>query len=292
MPKDYVLYHAGCADGFGSAYAAWTVLRDEAEYLPVSYGYPPPDLKDARNIYLLDFAYPLEELEKLKAQASGEFVVIDHHKTNTHLEDLDYAIYEQDRSGAVLAWDYFQEGDKPTPALLEYIEDRDLWKWNLEYSSEINAALQSYPKSFDVWIMLDTRMEMEIMGLIDEGQAILRFQNQLVESIVRNAQPTDFYGYKGVPVVVTPILHSEVGHALLQKYPDAPFSVTYRDTIQGKLDLKPVRTYSLRSEDSREDVSKIAKENGGGGHRNASGFETELTSRVKYGGLASSFIED
>ena len=37
-------------------------------------------------------------------------------------------------------------------------------------------------------------------------------------------------------------------------------------------------TYSLRSMDDRMDVSEIAKDNGGGGHRNAAGFRVkELT---------------
>jgi nanoRNase/pAp phosphatase (c-di-AMP/oligoRNAs hydrolase) len=31
--------------------------------------------------------------------------------------------------------------------------------------------------------------------------------------------------------------------------------------------------YSLRSEDSREDVSEVAKQFGGGGHRNAAGYQ-------------------
>lgn len=42
MMKTYVLYHAHCADGFGAAYAAWLKLGNDAQYVPVKYGDPPP----------------------------------------------------------------------------------------------------------------------------------------------------------------------------------------------------------------------------------------------------------
>ena len=44
-----------------------------------------------------------------------------------------------------------------------------------------------------------------------------------------------------------------------------PFAACYWDTPNG-------RSFSLRSTDAGEDVSEVAKQYGGGGHRNASGF--------------------
>lgn len=32
--KPLVIYYANCADGFGAAFAAWTKLGDDAEYVP------------------------------------------------------------------------------------------------------------------------------------------------------------------------------------------------------------------------------------------------------------------
>ena len=55
-------------------------------------------------------------------------------------------------------------------------------------------------------------------------------------------------------------------HELLKLYPDAPFATCWSRSGDR---LK----YSLRSEDSRMDVSEVARGYGGGGHRNASGFE-------------------
>jgi nanoRNase/pAp phosphatase (c-di-AMP/oligoRNAs hydrolase) len=48
-----------------------------------------------------------------------------------------------------------------------------------------------------------------------------------------------------------------------------PFAAGYQD-------IGTRRNWSLRSTDAGEDVSKIAEQLGGGGHRNAAGFSTTL----------------
>jgi hypothetical protein len=53
----YVLYHSNCYDGFGAAYAAWKKFGDEGtKYLPVSYGFPPPEMPDAKAVSIVDFS--------------------------------------------------------------------------------------------------------------------------------------------------------------------------------------------------------------------------------------------
>ena len=39
-----VLYHAGCDDGFGAAYAIWLKYGNQADYIPVQYGQPFPEV--------------------------------------------------------------------------------------------------------------------------------------------------------------------------------------------------------------------------------------------------------
>lgn len=60
-------------------------------------------------------------------------------------------------------------------------------------------------------------------------------------------------------------------HEMLSKYPDAPFTACWFRRADGQIQ------YSLRSEDSRLDVSEVAKSLGGGGHRNAAGFQQATT---------------
>src|SRR3989344_3757446 len=40
--KIAVLYHGGCPDGFGGAYAAWKKFGNMAEYIPLKHGKPAP----------------------------------------------------------------------------------------------------------------------------------------------------------------------------------------------------------------------------------------------------------
>jgi len=51
---------------------------------------------------------------------------------------------------------------------------------------------------------------------------------------------------------------------------DRPFGTYYIDRHDGK------RQWSLRSRDGGVDVSEIAKAHGGGGHKQAAGFEESL----------------
>ena len=53
---DCVIYHAECTDGFGSAYAAWKLLGNRAEYHACKHGTPPPEVK-GKNVVILDFSF-------------------------------------------------------------------------------------------------------------------------------------------------------------------------------------------------------------------------------------------
>lgn len=278
--KTLVLYHADCADGFGAAWAARKSLGDTAAYVPVQYDKPYPSEIDSgtvENLYILDFSYPLDTMETLRIRVKN-LVVIDHHETAREPLELFRkgcpfrgeccpaadernveVIFDQQHSGAVLAWRYFHPG-KPLPALLDYVEDRDLWRWKFVCSREVSAALRSYPMEFEIW----DRLAMSGDQLPREGEAILRAQAQQVEAHIRSASLKHIGGYE-VPVVNATVLMSEIGEALCERFPDAPFAATFfvrEDNL---------RVYSLRSRNGF-DVSEVAKKLGGGGHKAAAGF--------------------
>lgn len=268
----YVLYHANCPDGFGAAWAAWKRLKGEGViYIPVRYGEPLPEIPNAQEVYILDFSYPRDVLEELAQRV--KLLVIDHHKTaKDALEGFPHAIFDMSKSGAVLAWEYFHP-DKQVPKLLEYIQDRDLWKWELPKSREVNAALRAYSIDFDVMDELSVKV---ILGdLAKEGEGILRFVQSEVVRIADRAVLSDkaFPGYK-VPIVNTTAFQSEVGEELLKRYPDSPFAATYMVHLYGKV------VWSLRSRGDF-DVSEIAKARGGGGHKAAAGFIADIADSLE-----------
>ena len=92
--KPLVIYHNSCADGFAAAFAAWTGLGDEAEYVPMQYGKEDESfwrLEDGqfdsefqilnREIYILDFSFSKWVMEGLFSLAKC-VVWLDHHASS------------------------------------------------------------------------------------------------------------------------------------------------------------------------------------------------------------------
>ena len=265
MTKIYVIYHSRCADGFGAAWAAHQGLRrrglrTEVEFVPASYGDAPPEVQPGSKVFVLDFSYPRDVMDKLTL--SCEVLLLDHHATAIReMEGANYCHFDMGKSGAHLAWRHFCPDEEP-PDFILYIEDRDLWKWRLPDSREFSAALASYPMSFDVW---DT---LEVPQLAQEGRAILRYQESMVEAIAHQAIWKDVAGYH-VPVANSPVLQSEVCEALLAQHPDASFAAAFHQRSAD--DDSAGQKWSLRSRPGF-DVSQVARQFGGGGHPQAAGF--------------------
>ena len=264
IPKDEmkttvnVLYHRDCADGFGAAWAAYQRLGNAGvRYHSCAYGEPPPEMEPGSTVYILDFSFSRSIM--LKLMDRHEIFLIDHHETaEEEIGDLPGCNFDRSHSGAVLAWLWFHEESK-MPEILLYVEDRDLWKWELPDSRNVSAALESYPKDFGVWDQLDAGK------LAQEGEAILRNNRLQVERIVEHSSWREIAGWR-VPVVNTLLLASEACEALLERFLDAPFAAAYHDRGDQ-------RKWSLRSY-GEFDVSHVARSLGGGGHPHAAGFLT------------------
>jgi oligoribonuclease NrnB/cAMP/cGMP phosphodiesterase (DHH superfamily) len=272
--RPLVIYHAGCWDGFCAAWVARKALGD-IEAVPAHYGTPPPDVK-GREVYVLDFSYSLEVMAEMASRSSA-FTVLDHHKTAERaLADLEAmfithnmagrARYSVDQSGARMAWEFFAHiggwlGMR-SPWLVDYTEDRDLWRHALPDSENINAALRSYPLDFALWDEFSDSVGQREM-FKREGEAIRRRERQIVADHIRHAREVEMDGHR-VDVVNATVLFSEIAGELAK---GRPFGACYFDRYDGK------RQWSLRSDDGGVDVSAIAKAHGGGGHMRAAGFE-------------------
>jgi uncharacterized protein len=264
-----VIYHKDCADGFC---CAWLMRRawSDAEFLAAQYGDPPPDVAD-RHVFILDFSYKRDVIIEMSQKARC-LVVLDHHKTAlAELQGLSAGSdaglirFDMAKSGGRLTWEYlqvrFQGWDRlPAPWLVDYTEDRDLWRWKKPQSREVNAALRSYPFDFDVWNQLHSFRSPDTLAT--EGEAILRAERQLVASHVARAVETEVAGYRVLAVNAT-VLQSEIGNELAK---GRPFGATFFVRGDG------ARVWSLRSDDAGLDVSEVARRRGGGGHPRAAGF--------------------
>lgn len=278
MFRPLVIVHGKCFDGFTAAWVMWQYMfGNDADYHFALYGEPPPEV-DGRNVYMFDFSYKRDVMIDLMSRAKT-FQCFDHHKTaEKNLVDLPTSethrvLFDMTKCGARLAWE-FACPDVKVPSLVDYVEDRDLWKWELPYTQEKNAVIASYEMTFENWEFLHSRfLAIDSCTIVEEGSALLRAKKQFIRLMCENAReatlPEQFGKFAGESCLIVNAPYyaiSEVCHELANKY---GFAVGYFQRKDGKWQ------YSFRSTpESGIDVSAIAEVIGGGGHRNASGAES------------------
>jgi len=269
MKFDLVLYHAlsatkPCTDGFGAAWAAYK-SNPAIQHVGVQHGPEMrwPDVTD-RKVLIADIVPPRSELVAMHEQAD-ELVVLDHHKTaQAALEGLEYCIFDMNRSGAMLAWEYLHPG--PPPLLIEYVQDRDLWRNSLPQIEAVSTYINSVPTTFSDWDVLAVNIEdpERRASVMRAGKSLLDYKMAQVHEIVENAVFIDTaIGPCGV--VNSPINQSEIGNILATKCNG--WSTVW--WLMGHTVHFSFRSIGI-------DVSAVAKVMGGGGHRQASGAEVPM----------------
>ncbi len=263
-----ILYHGGCPDGFGGAYAAWKKFGDSAEYIPVTYGLPTPEGLEGHEIYFIDFCYPKPIMDTLVKNAAS-MTVLDHHLgVKDVVESMPNYVFDINRSGATIAWSYFHP-NTPVPLLLQYVTEGDLWRFALPNSHSAIAYAYANTFSFEAWDELAKRFDNpeELKRIIERGDIYLEYRAVLIEQIAQKAVLVSFEGYECYLASATHIFASDVGNLLARtKPPLALVANLYGDVLN----------ISLRS-DTSIDISIIARKYGGNGHPHAAGF------RVKWG---------
>lgn len=304
---DVCLYHFPCDDGFASAWIARKRWPDLV-MAPTNYGqmFPHVDFR-GKNVLIADFSYKPDAISELMMSfGARSIVMLDHHKTaqadlkdfavemcggaKFTASDIDGAFrdmaqldrpavlarFDMERSGASLTWE-FCFPDEPMPKLIRHIEDRDLWRMKLPNTRAISLFLRSYSYDFDVWTRVAEELGNDLSGgglyvseLIREAAGIERFYDQKIAEMLPTATLKSIGKWKNIPVAHAPYAFaSDLANEMLKTHPGAPFAAVVVDAYGG-------RTYSLRSEDSRQDVSEVARTFGGGGHRNAAGFRVPI----------------
>lgn len=314
--KPLVIYHDNCADGFGAAFAAWLKFGDEAEYVAAQYNrkdeaWRTDENLDLRDVYILDFSYPKEDMEYLFSVAK-KVIWLDHHKTafeaygvkpnkpgkhyysggSLGIDSSKHVVMlDNNKSGAMIAWEYFHPG-KEIPMLIKHIDDYDRWIFKLEGTKEFNKALWSYaPWTFEQWRRFLPIGDLDNLGAMkSEGAAILRAHDQNVQAVVKGAALRCSFdktlGYEekfkteqwqdnldGLAANCPPHLASDVGHQLAKQ--SGTYGLLWYINKEGKCFC------SLRS-NGDYDVSAIAKAFGGGGHKNAAGFEIDIQTLLEW----------
>lgn len=255
------IYHKDCYDGFGAAWVHRRANMDlqNVKYFPAAYQTEPPwDLVKGSLVILADFSYKRPVLEEIK-KLSERLVIYDHHKTaQEDLEGFPDAHFDMNRSGAGMLADLFNDRNW----LVDAIEDRDLWRFKHYGTKAIVASLSVIPFEFDAWNRFFVDGYDDALA---RGGGILLYIRNFGKKAWEHRRLETIAGFV-FPVINIPYMNCSDHLDQLMELEKWDRAASFFQRGDGYWQ------FSLRSR-GEFDVSAIAKKFGGGGHKNAAGFE-------------------
>jgi oligoribonuclease NrnB/cAMP/cGMP phosphodiesterase (DHH superfamily) len=258
-----ILYHGGCPDGFGAAYAAWKKFGDSADYIPVRYNEPIPKHIEGMTVYMIDFCYPKETMDQLSALAQS-VTVLDHHEgVREVVESMPSHVYDAERSGASIAWNYFHP-DTALPTFLKYVQDADLFKMLPDDARAIISYTYAQPWHFDTWDAFVRNVDdpAERAKMVERGSVYQEYFKLLSHQLANSAELVLFEGYECYLAAAEKMFVTDVGDQLRTKRP--PLALIARVGATGL-------RVSIRSDDS-VNAAVLAQKYGGNGHPKSAAF--------------------
>jgi oligoribonuclease NrnB/cAMP/cGMP phosphodiesterase (DHH superfamily) len=274
-PKDIniIIYHNPCMDGYASAFIAqYYIKSNNLKLIPKLLDGKSIDINEIKDKNVLMVDIVCENYEEIYSYAKT-LIILDHHKTNQDkLKNVSYAHFDMHKSGVGLAWEYFNE-DKDMPLFLKCIQDRDLWTWIIpesryfcdylyeevnysDHNFEVLTSLMNNPENLNEYYNIGKILNKIKMKNIE---TLVKFTSKLIEVNIEENK-YNIYIYNTITDV------SDIGNYVMENL-NCDFVVVWNFNH-----MNNTYKYSLRSIDSKIDISCIAKIFDGGGHRNASGF--------------------
>ncbi len=271
MKNIIVIYHKNCMDGTASAWVAYEKYGETAQYIACDDRVNLPEYVTAHKIlsgvevYVIDFCYPKDVLLDLQTKVK-KLVVLDHHVTaKDAIESVEHYVYGVEKSGAMLAWEYFFPS-LPVPLAIQYVSDSDTWTHKMPNYEYVNSYIYKTDSTFDMKSFSDLVAELEdatkFTKIQEIGKVLREVHMSAVNSYVNKAELISFLGYQVYVVNAPSEIKSELGRALAEK--TNSFGVVYYFYDKNW-------RFSLRSVPDF-DASAVAKSVGGGGHKNAAAF--------------------
>ena len=237
-----VFYHANCNDGAAAAAAAYLLLGNRAQYIPLQPRgtIALPTIRH-KNVVVLDVSFSASRTFDALANCKS-FRVIDHHvSAMKELSSIpaDYKTFDMKRSGATLAWSFFHP-DKPIPKILEIIEARDLWRYDLlsdpREAQTIAASFLAYEPSIKYFVSLYKQEaqhgpafvtnKLLTLGSIVESVVLEHCQKMAARAVMTRIKPWN------IPAVVVKSnsLRSDIANYLLSTFPEAKICAVFNTT--------------------------------------------------------------
>jgi uncharacterized protein len=294
---DFVIYHDFCSDGTACLWIIEDFCNSKTTYIPIGSGQI-NRLTDeniiekfsGKNVIFADIIPTKEQFNILKKNC--HFVtIIDHHLSSLNVfedyVDQDYnsvnyvgphhnVFIDMNKSACQMVWDYFYH-DVERPWAIDYIGDRDLYKFELPNSKEINLAMFKLRLINPTGLtQLTNYSDADKCELIEKGTVYLTEENLQCMKWGKNAKYCKFYVndqiYDIWSLSCPSALRSCVGNFMcgtkLPNENNPDFTIIWRLSTD-----KSEYWISLRG-NGKHDLDAIAKQldSTGGGHYDASGL--------------------
>lgn len=301
MTKKAIIYHDSCNDGMCSLCVTLEALKKESNdivLIPAQYKkeeliFNRADLLKDREAVFLDFNLEPELMDRFMPLVKNT-TVIDHHKTSlnnynnyiTHQKDgftyLKYRencslILDMNRSGALMAWDYFNS--KPAPKLVEYISDGDLYRFKDENTIPFLSRLSAEEKTLEKFQELLVAPDNVIQQYIKEGSLLAKQFNQICEGFLSKVTDIeiDINGkiYQGsiVPCGGDSSIRSRVGQLIYDK--NNTFAALISKITDKEVEIS-FRSSNIEKNGEIYSILPIVSHFGGGGHETAGAIQISL----------------
>ncbi len=260
-------------DGYASG-AIVKSMFPECKMYKINYNmvFPWDIIEEGEDIYMVDFGLqPFNDMTKLADITKLHW--IDHHKTSfenakKYAPIFETVVVEDGKAGCELTWDHFYP-DKDMPNHVRYLGRYDVWDHTDPNTLPFQYGMKTIdtdPDEQTLWLLLFS--DYFVNDIIDRGKIIMKYEKIQNKNLVNNISFVliSIAGYNAICVNKL-FTNSKVFDSIYDpKKHDIMITFGYTGSSW---------TTSLYSEKDHIDVSEIAKKFGGGGHANASGFQSE-----------------
>lgn len=240
------------------------------EYIAINYShnFPFDKIRPNEEVVIVDFSLQKDgDFDRLLS-ITKRVVWIDHHKTaiekHAHLSAQIAGIRRDGTAGCELAWEYYYPYAS-VPVIVQLLGDYDVWAFRYgEDTNQLQAGIRLYgstnPESsnWDKWLNPGYLPKEEIKA----GEVALTYRDNYYAGLIKSwSFWTEFEGYK--------VIACNAGSVSSQLF----------DSIKEDYDLMmpfifdgkkwTVSIYTKKD----IDCSALAKKYGGGGHKQAAGFQ-------------------
>lgn len=292
-----MIFHHSDLDGIGSAIVTTMFLdhkysieltrcgNDDVDYKVLKF-YSSGEYRIYDKVYILDMSLKettMDFIIEMGYANKDNFTLIDHHITALGLlkysDKVDINI-DTEFSATKLTSIYLEENtlmpiDEDMDSFIETVDSYDTWRWKSEgyeipYRLNLILGKIGFDEFYYDWTT-DDRLNVDIY-MDRYNKLVNSVMDEMNEYILDKLKKVKIQSFRQVNRNLTIAIC--VAENYISLLADKIMDTEKVDIVMIMTDID---TFSLRTSSSDIDVSKIAKELGGGGHRRASGFTKDVS---------------